>query len=174
MAPSMSVKFGWWGWEHIRYLSLTGVSKLPDSRPLPSSWLNLQHSLTQMSRTGGFSLLVSPVIQSEGVSFDLGAHWKLTEHSLRVVLLGHTERWWPYHCVSVCLENLFENFLLLSAVLILVFLIFPNLDTNGDNYIWNKKPGECAGGIVLSRICHEHWMEVEMFPFRCQDTAQNF
>lgn len=37
-----------------------------------------------------------------------------------------------------------------------------------------QKPGECVGGIVLSRNNHRYWTEVEMVPFRCQENPKDF
>lgn len=157
--------FDRFGWEHIRYFSLTGISGLPVSRPFPSCWLNLQHR----NETSGqnrrllpvpFSLLWSSV----GASFCIDSCWELVEWPLKDgAELVQAERWWLHHYVSVYLVNLTEKFILSLAILMLVSLIFPNLDPNGGDYVWNKKLGECVGGIVLSRNNHKYWTEVEIW-----------
>lgn len=67
-----------------------------------------------MSRTGGSCPLVFPAIQCAGVSFDSGTHWKLTEHSLQVVLLCWVMLKGDDHS-SVCLSK--ESFWKFSHII---------------------------------------------------------
>lgn len=116
------------------------------------------------------------MIQCEGARFCIDCCWELVEWPLNDGAgLAQAERWWLHHHMSVCPVNLKESFILSLAILILVSLIFPNLDPNGGDYVWNKKPGECVDGIFLSRRNkHKYWTEVEWVPFRCQEIPKEF
>lgn len=120
-----------------------GTSQLLDSRLFPFYWLNLQFSLIQASRPGGFSSLKPPP-QSQGEGAKLWLRCLLGQSSLSEWFCW-TLLCWKVIAASLCVclsSKYFQKISFIISYFDVDIFKFLNLDPNGDDCMSNEKPGE--------------------------------